>query len=143
MDTLEWTKNLSTTDALQPTQGRLVPYLRLTKGSLTSEDFRSWFREDFFFGADWAPSSFGHETSIESCHVDMTVSINGVAFGAKNLQLTHGQNRRRSNNTANTWIHWPTDIQTFLKDNDTTGHAMTLTRKNDGSFELKIQAANA
>ena len=51
---LEWSKELSTTDAQQETLGSQMRFLRLTQGSLSeTDDFRTWFRETFFAGLTW------------------------------------------------------------------------------------------
>lgn len=141
MPELVWSKNLSTTDAQQPTSGGLVPYLRLTRSSLKDEDFQTWFRDAFFDGAAWKPDTFGRETDIESCQVDMSVSINGVKLGKRAFTITHGPNRQEKHNTPNTWLHWPPDLQVVLHENDTTGWPVTMTRHTNGSFSLDIQAA--
>lgn len=143
MQEITWTKELSTTDAQQPTSGGLVPYLRLTKGDLEGEDFQSWFRNAFFAGANWSPGSFGRETDIEEAKVVVSVVINGVKLGDKPFTVTHGANRWEKHNTPNTWLHWPPAVQELLIENDLTGCPITLTRQPDGKFRMDIQAANS
>lgn len=140
---LVWTKKLSKTDAQQKTSGGIVPYLRLTRSSLKAVDFQSWFRDTFFDVTNWKADTFGRETDIESCCVDMAISINGVKFGKKPFKITHGPNRHLQNNTPNTWLHWPDELQDVLRENNTTGWPVTMKRRGDGSFSLKIQAAKA
>jgi len=141
MAALEWKKKLSTTDAQQPTTGGLVPYLRLTKGSLKSEDFQSWFREEFFANAAWAPGQFGREENLEISNIAAKISIDGVNFGQKAFTITHGPHRHESNNTPNTWLHWPVEIQSILHENDYTGYVVVLKRHENGSFELAISGS--
>lgn len=143
MPTLQWSKNLSDTDAQRETSGGLVPYLRLTKSSLKTEDFQSWFRDTFFADAGWASGSFGRETDIETASVAMQVRVNGLNMGSKAFQVTHGPNRREKNNTPNTWVHWPPEIQSLLQSNDLSGHLITLKREPSGAYEMTIESPDA
>jgi len=114
MPELVWSKKLSTTDAQQPTSGGIVPYLRLTKGSLKGENFQTWFRDTFFAGASWAPGEFGRETDIEIAKVVISVVVNGVKLGDKPFTVTHGPNRQDKHETPNTWLHWPPAVQEII-----------------------------
>ena len=143
MSNLVWTKELSKTDAQQPTKGRLVPYLRLTKSSLQTEDNQTWFRFVYFDDQNWQIGSFGHENAIEFCHVNMRVAINRVNFGTHKIMITHGPNRKDMHDTPNTWLHWPEALQFFMQNNDFSGWPVTLERQSDGSFTIEIQAAKA
>lgn len=137
---LTWTKNLSQTDAQQETTGGLVPYLRLTKSSLTDEDFQTWFRSEFFAGAAWVPSYFGKE-AVESATIPFQVSVNGINLGAQIFEITHGENRQTKHSTPNTWLHWNAQLAAMLQLNDFTGWPVTLTRETSGVYRLDIQAA--
>lgn len=142
MAELTWTKELSTTDAQQPTSGGLVGYLRLTRGSLSPHtDWQSWFRQTLFGGAKWVPGHHGRETDIEVADIVISVSLNGVKLGDKTFPLTHGPNRWKKNNTPNTWLHWPKALKEILMENDMTDWPVTLTRQADGKYRLDIQAA--
>ena len=135
---LTWHKKLSTTDAQQETTGGLVPYLRLTKASLTSEDFQTWFRDTFFAGAAWVPGHFGKE-SVERAMIPFAVTVNGLSLGTQLMEVTHGANRKDKHNTPNTWVHWNSQIETMLQLNDLTGAKLTLTREDTGQICLDIQ----
>lgn len=132
-----WHKELSRTDAQQQTSGGIVPYLRLTKSSLTSEDFQTWFRNDFFAAVNWSAGTFGKE-AVEQATVPFLVSLNGVKLGTQNMLITHGAARQASNNTPNTWLHWSDQLQTMLELNNMSGRTVTLTRDNSGGFSLDI-----
>ena len=138
MEQLIWFKKLSTTDAQQPTTGGLVPYLRLTKGSLKTQDFQTWFREKFFANAPWEPGVFGRESDLEIATISINVMVNGVKFGPRSFTITHGQNRHEKHDTPNTWLHWPPEIQAILQGNDYTNCEVRLTRRESGRFDLEI-----
>lgn len=132
-----WSKRLSRTDAQQETTGGIVPYLRLTKSSLTTEDFQTWFRDTFFANQNWQAGMFGRE-SVEQATIPFAVSINGVQIGTQNMLVTHGAARQDSHNTPNTWLHWSDQLQTMLELNDMSGRMVTLTHNPNGTFSLDI-----
>lgn len=133
-----WEKKLSRTDAQQPTSGGLVPYLRLTKGSLVNEDFQTWFRKSFFAGAKWQLGTCGKEVGIEEACVDIAVTINGKGLGKMLFRLTHGPYRCERNNTPNTWLHWPQKMQNILQNKDFSGRNIILRRSANGAISLEI-----
>jgi hypothetical protein len=132
-----WSKRLSRTDAQQETKGGIVPYLRLTKSSLTTQDFQTWFRTDFFAAANWQAGTFGKE-NVEQATIPFAVSINGVLIGTQDMLITHGDARQDSHNTPNTWLHWSNQLQHMLEINDLSGRTVTLTRGATGAFSLDI-----
>lgn len=132
-----WSKRLSRTDAQQETSGGIVPYLRLTKSSLTTEDFQTWFRTTFFANANWQAGTFGKEV-VEQATIPFVVSINGVQIGTQNMLVTHGDARQESHNAPNTWLHWSAQLQTMLELNDMSGREVTLTQNPNGTFSLDI-----
>lgn len=89
--TLQWSKNLSLTDAQQETKGRLVPYLRFTKSN-HHEDTQKWFREVFFKEAAWKKGYFGKH-AVEEASVKFRVSIQGKYRGERIMKLTHDYDR--------------------------------------------------
>lgn len=131
-----WHKKLSVTDAQQPTSGGIVPYLRLTKSSLTTQNFQTWFRTHFFASANWSTGTFGNEV-VEQATIPFDVSINGTRVGQQDMLITHGPSRQASNNTPNTWLHWSPQLQTMLELNNMAGRTVTLT-ENNGAFSLDI-----
>ncbi|MGR3433942.1 MAG: hypothetical protein ACU0CO_03490 [Shimia sp.] len=136
---LEWSKKLSKTDAQQETTGGLVPYLRLTKGSLGGGDeFQAWFRDEFFGGMAWVPGAHGRETDVEICSVPFEVTFRGIALGNVLFRVTHSPNRWRSNNTPNTWLHWPEKIGTMLGLNDLSGQTILIQKQPDGRYTMAL-----
>lgn len=134
---LTWEKKLSTTDAQQQTTGGLVPYLRLTSGSLSGNAFQTWFRNTFFNSVQWAAGTFNNKP-VEEAHVPFEVTIQGVKLGTVNIKVTHDDTRQDSNNAPNTWLHWPDQLSNVLQSNNFAGHQVVLTRDNAGVFHLEI-----
>lgn len=138
MPDLIWTKKkLSKTDAQQKTTGGLVPYLRLTKGNLRNHDYQTWFRDVFFSGLRWRPAKFGKE-DVEKCEVLMSITFQGTDLGKIKFDVTHGRDRWRSNNTPNTWVHWPPRLQELLTENNITGAQVTIIRHRDSSYSMRL-----
>ena len=132
-----WSKKLSRTDAQQKTSGGLVPYLRLTKGSLKGEDHQTWFRSDFFSGQSWHKATFGKE-DIEQCKVAIEVTFSGIALGDMVFLVTHGADRWESHSAPNTWLHWPERLQSLLQKNDISARTARLSRDQNGTFSLVL-----
>lgn len=135
---LTWQKKLSTTDAQQPTTGGIVPYLRLTSGNISINDFQTWFRQTLFGSVAWQPGQFNSKP-VEEAHVPFSVTIQGLHLGTVLFKVTHDSTRENSNNAPNTWLHWPDQMATILHSNNLTGHMVTITRDNAGAFSLVIQ----
>jgi len=133
-----WHKPLSTTDAQQPTTGSLVPYLRLTSGSIPVADFQTWFRQTLFGTAAWQPGQF-NKKPVEEAHVPINVTVQGLKLGTMLFLVTHDNTRQGSNGAPNTWLHWPDQMSTILQGNNLAGHEVTITRDNAGVFSLEIQ----
>jgi hypothetical protein len=135
---LTWQKNLSVTDAQQPTSGSIVPYLRLTSGSLATGDFQTWFRQQFFSNVAWQAGQL-NQKAVEAAYVPFTVTVQGIALGTVLFQVSHDDTREQSNNAPNTWLHWPDSVRTILTNNNFAGRPVVLTRDNAGLFSLEIQ----
>lgn len=137
-EVLTWQKNLSTTDAQQPTSGSLVPYLRLTSGSLTTGGFQTWFRQTFFDNVPWKAGHF-NKKPVEEAHVPFDVTIAGVSLGPVLFTVTHDDTRQDSHNAPNTWLHWPDKVASILENNNYSARPVILTRDDTGAFSLEIQ----
>lgn len=135
---LTWQKNLSTTDAQQPTSGSIVPYLRLTSGSLATGDFQTWFRQQFFSNAAWQAGQF-NKKAVEEAYVPFSVTVQGVAMGTVLFRVTHDDTREQSHNAPNTWLHWPDQMTSILENNNFAGQPVVITHDNAGLFSLEIQ----
>lgn len=137
---LTWIKHLSKTDAQAETSGGLVPYLRLTKSSLTKEDFQTWFRDTFFAGGAWVAGTFGKE-QVERKTVPFEVTVRDLNFGTEAMLVTHGAARQDSHSTPNTWLHWSPNLQNLFSLNDFTGKPVRMTRDDNGVYHLDIDSA--
>lgn len=116
-----------------------MPYLRLTKASLGGvNEFQVWFREEFFDNLPWTNGVFGKETDLEKCKVVFNVTFQGKDLGKITFDVTHGPHRHESNNTPNTWIHWPQQIQHLLHINDLSGQQIVVSRGEDGQFSMRL-----
>lgn len=132
---MRWSKVMSTTDAQQPTTGRVVPYLRFIKGS-NPQDNQVWFRNTFFQAQSWKNGFFGNHP-VEECSVSMDVSIAGVAKGMRKFTITHDANRMANNSTPNTWLHYDQATVNDLLAFDTTGMTFSV-ELIKGSYKLDI-----
>lgn len=135
---LTWEKKLSTTDAQQQTTGGLVPYLRLTSGSLSKENFQTWFRQTFFDNCAWHAGQF-NKKPVEEADVPFDVTVQGLQLGPVLFKVTHDDTREDSNNAPNTWLHWPDQMASILQGNNFTARPVVLTRDDTGAFSLEIQ----
>lgn len=135
---LTWQKNLSPTDAQQETSGGLVPYLRLTSGSLSSGDFQTWFRNEMFGAVPWQAGQFGKKP-VEEAYVVFGVTVQGLNIGTVLFRVTHDDTRQNSNNAPNTWLHWPDQMTSILHNNDFSSRPVVLSRDDAGAFALEIQ----
>lgn len=135
---LTWEKKLSTTDAQQQTTGGLVPYLRLTSGSLTQNNFQTWFRQTFFDNCAWQAGQFNNKP-VEEAHIPYNVTVQGLHLGTVLFKATHDDTRQNSHNAPNTWLHWPSQMETLLQNNNFANCMIVLTRDDTGAFSMEIQ----
>jgi hypothetical protein len=137
---LTWVKKLSTTDAQQVTTGGKVPYLRLTKGTISQGDWHTWFRNTFFANAAWAAGTVKNEP-VEQVTIPFEVTIKDVKLGPQAMTVTHQPERAESHSAPDTWIHWSVSLRDILEANDFTGRPVRLTRDDSGIYHLDIDAA--
>ena len=135
-----WVKRLSVTDAQQPTQGSIVPYLRLTKGTIQASDWQTWFRDTFFANAAWSPSTV-NSNPVEQTKIPFEVTIRDMSLGAEAMTVTHQPERAESHSAPSTWIHWSSTLRQILEANDFTDKPVRLTRTGAGAYQLDIDAA--
>lgn len=131
-----WWKTLSRTDAQQPTSGRLVPYLRFTKGR-NPQDNQTWFRTTFFGGHGWHNGHFG-QNAVETKDVDFIVTIQGRRLGVRTMSVTHDDNRQNNNNTPNTYLHYDNQTAADLRRTNLTGHRVIVGRDASGAYTFTI-----
>ena len=134
---LTWEKSMSRTDAQQETKGALVPYLRLTQGSLKDGDYKVWFREVLFGDLAWKECKVGRTDDCECAGVNIEYRISGKNFGDIATEISHCPSRQQSNNAPTTWLHWPSRIEDFLKENDLSENTVILS-KNVNKYMIEI-----
>jgi hypothetical protein len=127
---MHWSKEMSVTDAQQPTTGRVVPYMRFTKSG-NPQDNQTWFRNTLFAGEKWRNSSFGSHP-VERCDVKIDVSIAGQNMGPRDFFVTHDSTRMNNNSTPNTWLHYDQNTLVDLKNINTTGMIFTISKTSSG-----------
>ena len=133
---LSWEKVLSVTDALQPTEGNVIPFLRLTSGE-NGVPHETWFREEFFADVDWVPGDV-HGHGAEIAEVAMRVIIDGAELGVQHLRLTHRPERAASHSAPTTQLSYSIPIRNALMAHDFTGWRVRLTRLCDGEYRFEI-----
>ena len=133
-----WWKKLSTTDAQQQTTGGLVPYLRLTSGSLATGNFQTWFRQSFFSCCSWHPGYFNNKP-VEEASINLQVTVQGQSLGNIMFTVTHDSSRQYNHNAPNTWLHWPPQMAAILQGTSYAGCRIVLSRDSTNAFSLEIQ----
>lgn len=134
---LIWEKPLSTTDAQQETEGSIVPYLRLTKGSLGAQNWQTWFRQTFFVNEAWGPSTF-NGNPVERAAVDFEVFLSRTSLGQETMTVTYLPARADSHNAPSTWVHWSPQIRSRLEAGNFTGALVRLTSGGSAPYRLEI-----
>lgn len=75
MSPVTWAKQrLTKSEALLPTQGSLMPFLRFTKERYKI-DHKTWFRNTMFAGAPWQPDSLGGTKERATIAVSVTIMM--------------------------------------------------------------------
>lgn len=133
-----WSKQLDGTGAQQPPNANTNPTgnLRLSKAG-HDIDWRTWFRQNLFGPAPWAPDADSRNNPIEVVTVAMDVTVLGAPHGVENFKLTHAKHREADQDNVPTVLHWG-PLSTELRANDYTGHTVTLARLSDGTYRLDI-----
>jgi hypothetical protein len=132
-----WSKTLTDTEAQQPTDGRLVPYIRLTKADYVGDDWQRRFRDGFFPGLVWAASVFGR-SHVEKSYVTFDVYVQDKPLETSVMQLTHSDDRAESNNTPCTWIHYSDSLGQFLQQNSFAEKLIRVSSRPNGTGLIEI-----
>lgn len=133
---MKWTKRtMSRTEAQQQTGGRKVPYLRFIKAR-NPQNNQTWFRQTLFAQEKWGADFFGQH-AVESCQIDVKVSIAGNSQGTRQMTVTHDDNRMMNNSTPNTWLHFDNATRTYLENHNREGQPVTFQNLGNG-YELII-----
>ncbi len=133
-----WTKQLSKSDAQRPSRGsNPTGNLRLTRAGHPI-DWRTFFRNDLFGTATWAPDTDSQGNPIEIAKVRFEVAIGGDDYGSYELTVDHGPHREAGQANHVTVLHWG-ELAGILREEDHVGDFVVIERRSDGSFRLEIR----
>lgn len=132
---MPWIKKMSRTDAMQPTRGWPVPYMRFTKSG-NPQNNQTWFRQNLFGQQNWQPGHFG-QNAVEKCVAKINVIILGQQKGLRDFLITHDPHRAQNNSTPNTYLHYDTATQSDLLQNNHTGRDFKIDAIN-GVLTIEI-----
>src|SRR5205823_6122087 len=108
----EWSKEMSRSDAQQPTRSGTNPIgnLRLTEAG-NPIDHRTFFRRDLFGPANWAPANDSRGNPIELATIPFDIVIAGTPLGTRNLVVDHAPHREAGQANHLTVLHWGTELR--------------------------------
>jgi hypothetical protein len=135
-----WFKELPNSDAQHPQTGNPTGALRLTKAKHPI-DWRTYFRHDFFAGANWQTTLSQHGQPLDYANVTFDVVINGSALGARTLRVDHAPHREKGQSNVPTDLKWG-NLSPNLLGTDYTGYWVVLERLANGGFRLEITAVD-
>ena len=130
-----WSKKMSRTEAMQPTHGWPVPYMRFTKSG-NPQNNQTWFRQTLFVNQNWHAGVFGKH-KVAQCVVPIDVTILGAKKGVRNFMITHDSSRAKNNSTPNTYLHYDAATQSDFSQTNLTGREFEI-RSANGQFEIEI-----
>ena len=131
-----WEKQLSKSDAQQPTKGSKMPFLRLTRGD-TGVNHITWFRKNFFAGLNWQPGTSQRGRPVEEATVNIRCVILGVDHGIRQMRLDHDANRANSHSAPATHLHYDHHTRAILEAGNFTEHTVRLMQLG-GGYRLEI-----
>lgn len=135
MPPIIWTKQrLTRSEALQPTRGSLMPFLRFTK-ERNNFNHTTWFRNTMFANAAWqrVPS---HST-METAAIDVDVTVLGQRLGVRRLTIDYDPNRALNHNAPTVHLHYDAAIISTLQSTNIAGRRAMVTADSNG-YSLEI-----
>lgn len=129
---MEWSKQLTASEAIRVNQGAPMPFIRCTQAG-QNIDHRTWFRSALFAQAGW---TLGQDQR-ESIAVPFDVFIGGERLGTQMLQIDYDPYRDHNHSAPTVHIHYNRTVEMKLESVDMTGHILTIT-SNNGSYALNI-----
>lgn len=134
---LHWSKVMRSSDAQQVrANSNVTGKLRLAKAG-HNIDHKTWFREVFFDGIEWATEMRGGK-AYEVAAVPFQVTIDGVDLGDLTLKVDHAPHRVAEQNNVPTVLAWGHDIGRILVGTSHIGATVALDRTAEGIFKLTI-----
>ena len=131
-----WYRRMNFTQAQQTRSPNTNPKGSMTLSRSGSDfDHTTYFRDFFFRGLPWSPSSA--KLSKEEVQVAFSVWVDGNDLGVHDLKLSHDLSRVSDQGNVPTWLHWNTLLPT-LKKTSYVDFYCTLERLENGRFRLFI-----
>lgn len=133
-----WSKRLTRSDCGRPNPGsNTTNALRFTKAG-HDIDQATWFREQLFADATWAPDDT--RQGRERATVRFDVSINGTARGTHELEIKHDGRREAGQRNFTTDLKWGS-LTPALREADLVGHIVYIDKHEDGALTMRIEEA--
>lgn len=135
MPPVTWTKlRLTRSEALLPTRGSLMPFLRFTKERY-SFDHTTWFRNTLFASAPWrrVPASRARERAT----IDVDVTILGHRLGVRNLTIDYDPDRAINHSAPTVHLHYDAAIENAFHSSNVAGHRAVVTAHGN-RYSLEI-----
>ncbi|MFP5309594.1 MAG: hypothetical protein ACLGIR_08450 [Actinomycetes bacterium] len=137
-----WSKQLSASDARQPSNPRTNPTGALRLGTAGHDiDRNTWFRSELFGGAVWQSTRDSRNNPIEQATVDFEVTVMGTSHGTIPMVVDHGLHRIAGQNNVPTILHWGPQMSAILDATNYTGKVVTLELTSAGTYRLSITQA--
>ena len=135
MPPVSWTKQrLTRSEALLPTRGSLMPFLRFTKERYNF-DHTTWFRDTLFANAPWRQvSSSG---SRERATIDVDVTILGQHLGILNLNIDYDPDRAINHSAPTVHLHYDAAMENAFRSTSVAGHRAVVT-SNGNRYSLEV-----
>ncbi len=133
-----WKKrNLPKSDSQQPSEGsNPTCNLRLSQAGHAVDgnriDQTTYFRDEVFCDCDWEETENGEKT-----YIPVDLEIDGKFKGRYNLKVTHEPHRESNQDNVTTVLHWE-DAIPALTEEDVTGKNLSLDKRADGTYKIKI-----
>lgn len=130
-------KNLPKSDSQQPSDGsNPTCNLRLSQAGYKvmgqKIDQTTYFREEVFSDCEWQETENGEKT-----YVPVDLVIDGEFKGRYDLKITHEPHRESHQDNVTTILHWEPAISA-LTETDVTGKDLSLDKKEDGSYTIRV-----
>lgn len=129
---LSWDKTLTASEAVRPSQGAEMPFIRCTQANHDIDHCR-WFRGSLFGRAGWT-RNVGQRESIV---VPFDVTIDGNDMGQQFLEIDYDPAREEHHRAPTVHIHYNDAVGARLNLVNMTGHLLTITASN-GRYTLDI-----
>lgn len=131
-----WYKRLTRSDALQPTRGGRMSFLRFTQGLGRSESPETLFKD-----LSWEPGRTRQDRDCFTATISITLTVEGTDKGSRQVSLQRVDQRADNHNAPA--IHLPYDdfLTTIFEEENLAGNFVIFERAGHWQFKVSIQAA--